>query len=787
MSIRLLDLIKKTRGAKTAAQERVIIKEESTNIRTAFKEGRDACRARNVNKLMYISLLGYPTDFGQVECIKLISSDVFREKKIGYLALTMLLDETSDILTLVEHQLKVDLASKNEHVRTMVLTTIANIAGEDMARDLSTEVSSCCNELSGNIRKRAFLAAVRCVRRVPTLSETFLSSVSDIFHEKVSNGVLISALALINECLSLPTADEAKPFFQPAIPQAIQKLKYLTAGSQSIIADRDAASDPFLQVKLLQFLRIIGPTEDTLQLIIEVLIKISTFTDNNSLASSAVLYECVKTIIAIDVDDLTPFAVTILGKFLLNKSNNMRYVALETFPLLVEKDHGAVMRLKSTIVECLTDYDDSIRKRALDLVYSLVDSNNVRALIPDLMGYLAIAKREFKDDLATKICTACDRFAPSMQWHIGTLLRLMDEAGDHVGVDAAQKFISLVSQSAEDVQRDTLSKLWEKVPATLDGDFLKKETLLLSLIWSVGEYTDFLQPAVPGDKIMTALRDTLYLSSTPVVKQYCLNALLKASVRLPAQKQIALEAFAHYQNSSNTELQQRAWEYQQMLLCDDASIAASAAGRMPVMEENSIIQASSLDPAAAAAAAHVNPVRTQVTDTGFLDSIFGDDTQAASTTTAPAPSNGGQGVLIDDIFGTAPPVQQQQQQQQQGYRPPYPVICELTGLSTSDVEVKFYVMKHDQPGVLVVAVVNNKTAMQLSNVEVLAAVTKTATLQMHPKEQSHTAPHSFLTQPMTIVNNAEPKPVALKLRLSYTGAVPVSEDFTVSGLVTIRS
>ena len=50
--------------------------------------GADAqLRHRNVAKLLYIQMLGYPTHFGQMECIKLIAANTYPEKRIGYLGM----------------------------------------------------------------------------------------------------------------------------------------------------------------------------------------------------------------------------------------------------------------------------------------------------------------------------------------------------------------------------------------------------------------------------------------------------------------------------------------------------------------------------------------------------------------------------------------------------------------------------------------------------------------------------------------------------------------------------
>ena len=42
-------------------------------------------RIRNVTKLIFFSMMGYDTEFGQMECLKLITETNFRCKRVGYL------------------------------------------------------------------------------------------------------------------------------------------------------------------------------------------------------------------------------------------------------------------------------------------------------------------------------------------------------------------------------------------------------------------------------------------------------------------------------------------------------------------------------------------------------------------------------------------------------------------------------------------------------------------------------------------------------------------------------
>jgi hypothetical protein len=80
-SVRLRDLIRSVRQAKTAAEERAAIAKESAALRDAFRHPlAHLYRHRNVAKLMYIHMLGYPTHFGQMETLKLIAANGFPEK-----------------------------------------------------------------------------------------------------------------------------------------------------------------------------------------------------------------------------------------------------------------------------------------------------------------------------------------------------------------------------------------------------------------------------------------------------------------------------------------------------------------------------------------------------------------------------------------------------------------------------------------------------------------------------------------------------------------------------------
>ena len=88
-------------------------------------------------------------------------------------------------------------------------------------------------------------------------------------------------------------------------------------------------------------------------------------------------------------------------------------------------DTNAVQRHRNTILDCLRDGDISIRRRALELSYALINEQNVRILTRELLAFLEVADNEFKFGMTTQISLAAERFAPNKRWHIDTVLRVL--------------------------------------------------------------------------------------------------------------------------------------------------------------------------------------------------------------------------------------------------------------------------------------------------------------------------------------------------------------------------
>ncbi|KAF4530736.1 hypothetical protein B566_EDAN018418, partial [Ephemera danica] len=289
--MRLQDLFRQIRAARTGAEERAVVNKECALIRSCFRDDDSMWRCRNLAKLLYIHMLGYPAHFGQLECLKLIASPRFTDKRIGYLGAMLLLDEQQDVHLLITNSLKNDLNSTTQFVVGLALCTLGAIASPEMARDLASEIDRLTRSPNAYIRKKAVLCAFRVVRKVPEIMEIFLPATRSLLTEK-NHGVLITGVTLITEmCERSP---DTLSHFKKLVPNLVRILKNLILAGYSPEHDVSGVSDPFLQVKILRLLRILGRNDsETSEAMNDILAQVATNTETSKNVGNTILYETV--------------------------------------------------------------------------------------------------------------------------------------------------------------------------------------------------------------------------------------------------------------------------------------------------------------------------------------------------------------------------------------------------------------------------------------------------------------------------------------------------------------
>ena len=536
-----------------------------------------------------------------------------------------------------------------------------------MSRDLFQQTESLLSTANPYIRRKAALCAMRICRKVPDLQEHFIEKAKLLLSDR-NHGVLLCGLTFVT---SMCEEDEAEggeqgvvEMFRPLTAGLVRTLKGLASSGYAPEHDVNGITDPFLQVKILQLLRTLGRGDArTSEQINDILAQVATNTDSAKNVGNSILYESVLTILDIEADSgLRVLGVNILGKFLTNKDNNIRYVALNTLIKVVAVEPNAVQRHRNTILECLRDPDISIRRRALDLSFTLINEANVRVLIRELLAFLEVADNEFKPIMTSQIGVAADRFAPNKRWHIDTMLRVLKLAGNYVKEQILSSFVRLIA-TTPDLQTYSVQKLY----AGLKAD-ITQEGLTLAGTWVIGEYGDLLLRGgqYEEEELVKEIRESEVVDlfetilgsayATQIVAEYIITSAMKLTSRLkePSQIDRIRRSLSNRASDLSIEIQQRAVEYGNLFAYDD--IRRGVLERMPppeIREEQRVLGEATPKQKKAAAKAR-KPVKQTEQDM-LLDLMGGSDLLAADMS---ATLNGTQNNadLLADILGDSPSI-----------------------------------------------------------------------------------------------------------------------------------
>ncbi|PON59284.1 Adaptor protein complex AP-1, gamma subunit [Parasponia andersonii] len=635
-------MIRAIRACKTAAEERAVVRKECAAIRASINENDQDYRHRNLAKLMFIQMLGYPTHFGQMECLKLIASAGFPEKRIGYLGLMLLLDERQEVL--------IDLNHSNQYIVGLALCALGNICSAEMARDLAPEVERLMQFRDPNIRKKAALCSIRIIKKVPDLAENFINPAASLLKEK-HHGVLITGIQLCTDLCKVSL--EALEFLRKKCTEGLVKtLKDVVNSPYAPEYDIAGITDPFLHIRLLRLLRLLGQGDaDASDCMNDILAQVATKTESNKNAGNAILYECVETIMSIeDNGGLRVLAINILGRFLSNRDNNIRYVALNMLMRAMTVDAQAVQRHRATILECVKDSDASIRKRALELVFLLVNESNVKPLTKELIDYLEASDQEFKGDLTAKICSIVAKFSLEKIWYIDQMLKVLTEAGNFVKDEVWHALIVVIS-NASDLHGYTVRALYRAFQTSSE-----QESLVRVAVWCIGEYGEMLVNNIGmldiEDPITVTESDAVDVAETAIkrhasdltTKAMALIGLLKLSSRFPSCSQRIKDIIAQYKGSLVLELQQRSIEFNSVIT-KHQNIRSALVERMPVLDEATFMVRRVPIPASASPSIVNLPNGVSKASAAPLVDLLD-----LSSDDAPAPSSMG-GDFLQDLLG----------------------------------------------------------------------------------------------------------------------------------------
>ena len=156
-----------------------------------------------------------------MECLTLISRPTFVEKRIGYLGITNLFSEKSEILMMATHRLRTDFDATDPYLQGVAVQTFSQIATDDMCRDLGVPIAELIGKGHSYISKKACLAGIRVIKRAPEHISLFCQKLEKVMETK-NHGLLLSALALAREIIIKDPSK--KTYFEKFVPHLVHIL-----------------------------------------------------------------------------------------------------------------------------------------------------------------------------------------------------------------------------------------------------------------------------------------------------------------------------------------------------------------------------------------------------------------------------------------------------------------------------------------------------------------------------------------------------------------------------------
>jgi len=494
-------------------------------------------------------------------------------KQAGYLAVSLIFNERSEILRLIIGMLKNDLQSNNDQIVSLALHCIANIGGKEFAESLATDVQQVLFSARSRsiVRKKAALALLRLYRKNPDVipdEDTFPPKMLSLLDDN-NIGVLTSITSLlIGVCSHTTRGFEVEaPIKLSAI---LYRLVFFDAQSPQIRSVYKYYNTlcPWLQVKVLKLLQYFPPSNDTASntRLAQSLNKIITGTQmtrnaNKNNADHAILFEAVKLVIHLarfGNTQLADITVKTLWNFIRSTDLNMRYLGLETMAkmTLFTDALPAIRAHQSLVINLLKDPDVSLRKRAIDLLFAVCDRSSVEEVVNNLLDLLRIEQVEYREELVLKIAILAESFAPSLTWYVDVVIQLLSAGGAFISDDIWYRVVQLVANN-ESLQDYASTKCFEVLrdQAGLHENGIKLTSYIL------GEFGHTIRdPTITGEAIFNVMMNKFRTASSST-RGLMLTSFAKMFNSYPELVGPIVSVFESCKTSMDPELQQRAVEY----------------------------------------------------------------------------------------------------------------------------------------------------------------------------------------------------------------------------------
>lgn len=427
----LQDLVRGIRNHKDS--ESKFIAECIDEIKQELRNGDLAVKANAVNKLTYLQMLGYDISWAAFNIIEVMTSSKFTHKRIGYLAASQSFHEGTDVLMLTTNMIRKDLSSQNMYDAGVALNGLACFVSPDLARDLANDIMTLMMSTKPYLRKKAVLIMYKVFLKFPDALRPAFPRLKEKL-EDPDPGVQSAAVNVICEL--------ARKNPKNYLSLAPLFFKLMTSSTNN-----------WVLIKIIKLFGALTPLEPRLgKKLIEPLTNLI-----HSTSAMSLLYECINTVIAVLISISSginnhsasiQLCVQKLRILIEDSDQNLKYLGLMAMSKILKTHPRSVQAHKDLILQCLDDKDESIRLRALDLLYGMVSKKNLMEIVKKLMIHMDKAEgSHYRDELLSKIVEICSQsnyqFITNFEWYVSVLVELTRIEGTKHGKMIASQMLDV--------------------------------------------------------------------------------------------------------------------------------------------------------------------------------------------------------------------------------------------------------------------------------------------------------------------------------------------------------
>ncbi|KAG0042069.1 AP-4 complex subunit epsilon-1, partial [Gryganskiella cystojenkinii] len=560
-----------------SAEDATAFSEESIEaLRTSISNPNltTAAMKENMLRLIYGEMMGLDVQFGAIYALKLAQSgQKVSEKRAGYLACYLLLQEGNELNIMLVNTLQKDLTSSNYHHVVVALVTLCNMTLPDILPSMVSHVLAALTHSHESVRKRALIALKNFYNQQPDLVVPHLDQIRESLLDPEPS-VMSAALGFF----ALAVKDHSEDM-KPLVPALVRILQQVIDGKLPKGYSYHGTPAPWIQIRCLHIMAQLGQQDlSASQAMTPVVMGAFHKARHGVDAAFGILFEVIRTLNSFHPEivlslcqfkDLARNPLLIIPKFATSSNQNLKYLGISMLCQVhpnAWSDSWWNDNLLSAVVEALESRDATIQRRALELLYRMLTLENSENIIDRLVhafyqdqdeslsqGSFKESHREMelleyyqkrsnrdepishREKILGQILDAAERFGKSEEKYLDLMVDLLSRGGSIVSMQTAEQIMSVLENGAKSPAMNTVHLRMLAVQKALavltEQDYRATPSgLAYFLFWVLGEYGRDTEETTLSS-IMEVLGRSLLVNQDPMVQGFILTALTKVALR----------------------------------------------------------------------------------------------------------------------------------------------------------------------------------------------------------------------------------------------------------------